>query len=204
MNPKKEDFPGKTKSNVHIFEQDGLYFAFALKGSTVTFSRFPRRDLKALSTSLENAGYSISISEEQILREPRMDTEDSQNPTDLFLIRVGQALLNVFLGGDWDPEINFAYPVDLPKFTKRVLEETRKIPKGSVATYGEIAELAGSPGGARAVGNAMNKNPLGVIVPCHRVIKSNGRVGFSLVWEMLEREGVKFRRGRVVRGTHTK
>ena len=202
MNQKKEQISGKMKSPVHIFEQDWLYFAFVLQGSTIIFSRFPRRDLTALSLSLEKAGYTSPISEEQVLRKPITDVEVSQNSTDVFLIRVGQVLLDVFHGGDWDPEIKFAYPSDLPKFTRRVLEETRKIPKGSVATYGEIAERAGSPGGARAVGNAMNKNPLGVIVPCHRVIKSNGRVGFSLAWEMLEREGVKFRRGRVVRDTH--
>lgn len=59
-------------------------------------------------------------------------------------------------------------------FQRRVWEALRRIPHGSTATYAEIARAVGSPGAARAVGAANRRNPLAIIVPCHRVIGSNG------------------------------
>ncbi len=52
----------------------------------------------------------------------------------------------------------------------------KKIPRGRVATYGQIAYALGAPGAARAVGNALNKNPFRD-VPCHRVVRSDGAIG---------------------------
>jgi len=66
---------------------------------------------------------------------------------------------------------------NLTTFQKKVLELTKKIPKGKVATYGLLAKLLGNEHFSRAVGNALNKNPFPLIIPCHRVIKSNGFVG---------------------------
>ena len=83
--------------------------------------------------------------------------------------------------------------VRLTPFQRKVLEKTAQIPFGRVSTYGEIARLAGSPGGGRAVGQVMNKNPLPIIFPCHRVVASNGLGGFggglNLKKFLLEREG---------------
>jgi len=62
-------------------------------------------------------------------------------------------------------------------FTRQVLRETAKIPPGQTRSYGEIARRVGCPGGARAVGNAVRKNPFAPWVPCHRVIKSDGSLG---------------------------
>lgn len=59
-------------------------------------------------------------------------------------------------------------------FQKRVWKEIMKIPYGEVASYGEIARAIGVPKGARAVGNANNKNKVPIIIPCHRVVGSNG------------------------------
>ncbi|MGD8554359.1 MAG: methylated-DNA--[protein]-cysteine S-methyltransferase [Anaerolineales bacterium] len=65
-------------------------------------------------------------------------------------------------------------------FQRRVLEETARIPRGSVATYGEIARRLGKPKAARAVGQALRNNPLPLIIPCHRVIGSDGSLtGFG-------------------------
>ena len=65
-------------------------------------------------------------------------------------------------------------------FQKRVWERLRKIPYGEARSYGEIAAAIGCKGGARAVGNANNKNPIAIIVPCHRVIGANGKlVGYA-------------------------
>ncbi len=62
-------------------------------------------------------------------------------------------------------------------FQKRVYKVVMRIPMGKVLSYKKVAELAGRPRAFRAVGNILNKNPDLRNIPCHRVIKSNGRVG---------------------------
>lgn len=62
-------------------------------------------------------------------------------------------------------------------FQKKVWAALQTIPIGKVATYKSIAEQIGMPKAARAVGNACNMNPIPIIVPCHRVISSNGKIG---------------------------
>ena len=71
-------------------------------------------------------------------------------------------------------------PVDLRGlggFTARVLEAVRRLGPGRTATYAGVAAMAGSPGAARAVGNALARNPVPIIVPCHRVLPSSGGPG---------------------------
>lgn len=83
-------------------------------------------------------------------------------------------------------------------FVDKVYEVSKQIPKGSVATYAQIAALSGNPKAARAVGMAMRKNPHMPIVPCHRVVSSSGELtgysagGVGVKKEMLLKEGVKF------------
>lgn len=67
----------------------------------------------------------------------------------------------------------------LPEFERGVLEETRRIPMGETRTYGELATAIGAPGAARAVGGALGRNPIPIIVPCHRVLAAGGGGGFS-------------------------
>lgn len=62
-------------------------------------------------------------------------------------------------------------------FQLRVFEETLKIPFGEVRSYGWIASSLGSPAAARAVGSALSKNPYPLLIPCHRVVKSDGALG---------------------------
>jgi len=62
-------------------------------------------------------------------------------------------------------------------FRKKVIAATRRIPRGRVLTYAELAARAGSPGAARAVGNTMATNPFPIVVPCHRVVASGGGLG---------------------------
>jgi methylated-DNA-[protein]-cysteine S-methyltransferase len=65
-------------------------------------------------------------------------------------------------------------------FNARVYETTRAIPPGVTRTYGEVARAIGEPDGARAVGQALGRNPFAIIVPCHRVVGADGKlVGFS-------------------------
>ncbi len=62
-------------------------------------------------------------------------------------------------------------------FARRVLSATARIPYGAVATYGDVAADAGSPGGSRAAGNALGSNPVPIVIPCHRVVRSGGALG---------------------------
>jgi methylated-DNA-[protein]-cysteine S-methyltransferase len=60
---------------------------------------------------------------------------------------------------------------------RRVLEGVRTIPRGATASYGEVARRIGKPGAARAVGGAVGRNPIGLLIPCHRVIAGDGTLG---------------------------
>lgn len=62
-------------------------------------------------------------------------------------------------------------------FAKRVLGVTYEIPYGRVLTYAEVAAEAGSPRGSRAAGNALGSNPIPIVVPCHRVLRTGGSLG---------------------------
>lgn len=72
---------------------------------------------------------------------------------------------------------NILNSIKATEFQKLVWKETMKIPYGYTATYKEIAERIGNPKSYRAVGNALGKNPLPIIIPCHRVIKGDGKLG---------------------------
>ncbi len=74
------------------------------------------------------------------------------------------------------------YEVDLSSLTdfeRSVLCETRKIEYGSVVTYSELATKIGKPNAARAVGNALSKNPAPIVIPCHRVVSKGGIGGYA-------------------------
>ncbi|HEV8572234.1 MAG TPA: methylated-DNA--[protein]-cysteine S-methyltransferase [Actinomycetota bacterium] len=75
----------------------------------------------------------------------------------------------------------FEVPVDwtliTEGFPRRVLRATARVPYGGVTTYGDVARRAGSPRAARAAGNALGSNPIPIVVPCHRVIRSGGELG---------------------------
>jgi methylated-DNA-[protein]-cysteine S-methyltransferase len=84
-----------------------------------------------------------------------------------------------------------------------VYEIVKRIPRGKVLSYREVAGLAGYPKAWRAVGNALNKNPNLKTIPCHRVIKSNGRIGGYRYGakrraSLLKKEGVIIKKRRVV------
>lgn len=97
-------------------------------------------------------------------------------------------------------------PTQVSDFQSRVYEALRKIPRGRVTTYAELARAIGcrSP---RAVGQALRRNPLAPVVPCHRVIASDGRPGgfvgrrhgaaLRRKLALLAAEGVRFDRGRI-------
>jgi O-6-methylguanine DNA methyltransferase len=88
-------------------------------------------------------------------------------------------------------------------FADRVYKTLKgKVPKGKVTTYKALAQAIGKPKAARAVGNALNKNPHAPVVPCHRVVKSDGSLGGYALGDskklaLLKKEGVVIEKGRI-------
>jgi methylated-DNA-[protein]-cysteine S-methyltransferase len=86
--------------------------------------------------------------------------------------------LNKYFNGE---KVDFRYKIDLrdcSDFEKAVYKILRTIPYGKIRTYKWLAEEVGCPKGSRAVGNTLAKNPLPLLIPCHRVIRSNGSLGY--------------------------
>ena len=92
------------------------------------------------------------------------------------LDRARRELERYFKGRDltFDLEVDLSV---LSAFDRKVLEATARIPAGKVATYAQVAAKAGNPRASRAAGNALHKNPVAIIVPCHRVLRSDGSLG---------------------------
>ncbi len=85
------------------------------------------------------------------------------------------------------------------KIYKKLLE----VPKGQITTYGELAKAVGLKNGQRAVGKIMNKNPHPVIIPCHRVVMSTGKIGGyaygkHVKAKMLSDEGIEIKDGKIL------
>lgn len=89
-------------------------------------------------------------------------------------------------------------PIDLSsigEFQRKVLEKCAEIPPGEIRPYGWIAREIGNPGAVRAVGTALGRNPVPVLIPCHRVVRTDGKIGnyaygSSMKRSLLEREGL--------------
>lgn len=112
--------------------------------------------------------------------------------------RAAARAIGAYLAGGPDPKI----PVVLPEdgFSARVWREIAKIPRGEVRSYARVAKALRKPTASRAVGQACGRNPVPLVVPCHRVISSTGALGgFSgdLRWKrrLLELEGVRLGKG---------
>ncbi len=87
-------------------------------------------------------------------------------------------------------------------FTRKAHKAVARIPKGKVSTYAQVAKAVGKPKAARAVGNALNKSPGMPQCPCHRVVKSDGRVGgfasgSKKKMALLSSEGISFDKGKI-------
>ncbi len=86
--------------------------------------------------------------------------------------------MRALMGGERPDLSSITLEMDgVSPFHRRVYETARDIPVGTTLTYGELALEAGSPGAARAVGQALGRNPFAIVVPCHRVTAAGGKVG---------------------------
>ena len=124
---------------------------------------------------------------------------------------IGRALENIvaLLGGGSSELSSVVLDMSgVPRFHRRVYEIARNIPPGATLSYGAVAARLGSPGAARAVGQALGQNPFPIIVPCHRVLAAGGKIGgFSAhggtatKQRMLAIEGARVNGGRPFAGS---
>ena len=105
---------------------------------------------------------------------PRTKPSPESRPGDAALVRRLQA----YAKGAHDDflDVHVAHDAHTP-FARGVIQSCRRIPLGATVTYGQLAAKAGSPRAARAVGNVMARNPVPIIVPCHRVVGGGGSYG---------------------------
>jgi O-6-methylguanine DNA methyltransferase len=107
---------------------------------------------------------------------------------------LARELERYFAKGEW----RFSVPLDLSagtEFDRAVWKALRRIPAGRTRTYGGVASMLGRPRAARAVGNACGRNPVPLVVPCHRVVAAGGIGGFGLGLDLKRRllalEGIR-------------
>jgi methylated-DNA-[protein]-cysteine S-methyltransferase len=132
--------------------------------------------LAATPRGLACVSYSEFRDEEQTLERlaARLSPRVVEAPARLDDIR--RQLDDYFAGRRRDFELAIDWGL-VGDFGRRVLGRTAEIPFGDVATYGDVARGIGSPGAARATGNALGANPMPIVVPCHRVVASGGKLG---------------------------
>lgn len=91
-----------------------------------------------------------------------------------------QAAFERYVEGDAEPFADMVLTEAPSAFAARVRAALQAIPRGTVATYGELAQRVGSPAAARAIGRACATNPIPLVVPCHRVVATHGLGGYGL------------------------
>lgn len=127
----------------------------------------------------------------------KFNTDDNIVETDL--IKKGIMQINEYLQGKRN---KFDLPLDLKgtEFQNKVWNELRNIPYGETRSYKDIAVAIGNENASRAIGMANNRNPIPIIIPCHRVIGSNGKLvgyagGLDIKEKLLNIENVEFKKG---------
>jgi methylated-DNA-[protein]-cysteine S-methyltransferase len=115
---------------------------------------------------------------ERRLADEVVPVQRTSEPRTRVLLEQMARAIEGYLGGD--PTSFDGIPIDLrvgSPWDRRVLGGVRGIPYGQVTSYGRLAGLVGSRGAARAAGSAVGRNPIGLLVPCHRVIAGDGTIG---------------------------
>jgi methylated-DNA-[protein]-cysteine S-methyltransferase len=123
------------------------------------------------------------------------DSKDSEySPEGLFPENVYASQLDEYFKGK-RREFDFSLDISGTPFQKRVWQAVRSIPFGQTISYRDVAEKINLPNAQRAVGNALGQNPIPIVIPCHRVIRSNGELGgftggITIKRKLLEFEGL--------------
>ena len=154
-----------------------------------------------VTCSFSARGYKEAFSD--LLSHLPPNSEIKETYADDYSSKILQTLNHIYEG----KKVEITFPLSLqgiPAFTRKALEATMEIPRGYVTSYGEIARRLGNRGASRAVGRAEATNPLPLLIPCHRVVKSTLETGEygggrKVKCMLLEREGTYFTGKRVSR-----
>lgn len=168
-------------------KKDGLYAGAARRGEKLVATVLPVRNQETAKKKLMD----------------KVRNENIEFMDDQFCLSVSEKIFRAFQG----EKVEFNEPIDLSgltPFQKKVLEEGRKINWGTVTSYSKLAEKIGNKKAARAVGNAMSSNPLCMVIGCHRVIRSNGKIGqfaygTELKKKLLQNEGIKIKGDKIIK-----
>jgi methylated-DNA-[protein]-cysteine S-methyltransferase len=131
------------------------------------------RGIAALALLSSRDEFLASLAKRGLIVSPRGAGEEART-----LLRDATDAVPSMLAGE-APDVD-AIAIDIddrPEWDRLILGVVRTIPRGATVSYGEIARRAGRPGAARAAGGAVARNPVGLLVPCHRVISGTGRLG---------------------------
>ncbi|WP_222983004.1 methylated-DNA--[protein]-cysteine S-methyltransferase [Flagellimonas meishanensis] len=114
-----------------------------------------------------------------------------QFPKAKYQQRVDQTQVNalMFFANDWGQISKIKLHLKGTDFQLKVWESLLRIPKGKLATYGNIAKMIEKPKASRAVGSAIGNNPIAYLIPCHRVIKSSGNLG-DYRWDSIRKKAI--------------
>ena len=152
---------------IHLAASDRGIVAVELMTTEPSFSRGIERRLGRAPSWVDGAG----------LRDHGAGLGDHGASANAHL-RLASDRLSRTLGGDHADLAGLALDLaDRPDWDRAVLGAVRSIPRGETRSYGDIARAIGRPGAARAVGGAVGRNPIGFIIPCHRVIAGDGTLG---------------------------
>ncbi len=139
--------------------------------------------LGALNVTWSHAGlYSITFAATESVHETRSPTlsGDSPAPIQSLAVKFERALAEYFASGEFNWQLEDCDWTGVSAFHRQVLKRCFAIPAGETLSYGELAAQAGSPKAARAVGGAMARNRWPLVIPCHRVMGSTGKlIGYS-------------------------
>jgi methylated-DNA-[protein]-cysteine S-methyltransferase len=160
-----------------IFKTKWGYFGLASTDNGLLRTCLPLSNPEKVKRRILKASF---VGQEPSVSAGRLTAENraSSIEFDKDLFKLAQRQITAYFEGDC---VNFRdIPVALDGlglFARRVLISCREIGLGQTVSYGRLAEMAGKPGAARAVGGALAKNPLPLIIPCHRVVCTNGKIG---------------------------
>jgi len=157
-------------------EEIGLVWQLVNRSPKIERILLPCRNGE-LSAKIENKYYEVNIVARSI-------------PND-----AARRIIKMYAGEESGLSLSGLNLSKLTNFSAKVLRHASKIPRGKVATYAGLAKTLGSPHAARAVGTALANNPFPIVIPCHRVVRTDGSLGgfgggLKMKRELLEKEGV--------------
>jgi methylated-DNA-[protein]-cysteine S-methyltransferase len=153
-------------------EREGLAeIAYASYETPVGTAHLAATDRGVLSVGLPNLGEESFLAHISEGLSPRVLELPAR------LDRARRQLDEYFAGKRHEFELELDWRLVRPGFYSRVLRNTARLPFGATSTYGEIAARAGNPRAYRAAGTALGRNPIPIVVPCHRVLRSGGDIG---------------------------